>query len=90
MSDILDSLGISEEAKTSLEKIALNGVIRDSEPLKLTHIDNQLVIAGADTNMMQRSGARSELEAIAAGLRSLRAPSQRKITPKTREMPTKR
>ena len=32
---------------------------------------------------MQRSGARSELEAIAAGLRSLRAPSPRKIEPKT-------
>ena len=30
---------------------------------------------------MQRSGARSELEAIAAGLRSLRAPSPRKIEP---------
>ena len=31
---------------------------------------------------MQRSGARSELEAIATGLRSLRAPSPRKIEPK--------
>jgi hypothetical protein len=30
---------------------------------------------------MQRSGARSEIEAIAAGLRSLRAPSPRKIEP---------
>ncbi len=32
---------------------------------------------------MHRSGARSELEAIATGLRSLRAPSPRKIEPKT-------
>ena len=32
---------------------------------------------------MQRSGAGSELEAIATGLRSLRAPSSRKIEPGT-------
>jgi hypothetical protein len=32
---------------------------------------------------MQRSGARSELEAIVAGLRALRAPSPRKIEPET-------
>ena len=32
---------------------------------------------------MQRSGAGSELEAIATGLRSLRAPSPRKIEPET-------
>jgi hypothetical protein len=32
---------------------------------------------------MQRSGVRSELEAIVAGLRSLRAPSPRKIEPET-------
>jgi hypothetical protein len=32
---------------------------------------------------MKRSGIRSELEAIAAGLRSLRAPSPRKIEPET-------
>ncbi len=32
---------------------------------------------------MQRSGARSELEAIVTGLRALRAPSPRKIEPET-------
>ena len=36
---------------------------------------------------MQRSGARSELEAIAAGLRSLRAPSPRKIEPQEVDPP---
>jgi hypothetical protein len=36
---------------------------------------------------MRRSGARSELEAIAAGLRSLRAPSPRKIEPETGNPP---
>ena len=33
---------------------------------------------------MQRSGVRSEIEAIAAGLRSLRAPAPRNIEPETR------
>lgn len=51
VSDILDSLGITEKEKTSLEKIALKSVVRDSESLKLTHVDNQLVVAGADTNI---------------------------------------
>ena len=36
---------------------------------------------------MRRSGARSELETIVAGLRSLRAPSQRKIEPETVNRP---
>ena len=36
---------------------------------------------------MHRSGARSELEAIATGLRSLRAPSPRKIEPETGNPP---
>ena len=36
---------------------------------------------------MQRSGAGSELEAIATGLRSLRAPSPRKIEPETGNPP---
>ncbi|HVE48405.1 MAG TPA: hypothetical protein VNG69_02165 [Casimicrobiaceae bacterium] len=36
---------------------------------------------------MRRSGARSELEAIVAGLRYLRAPSQRKIDPETVNRP---
>lgn len=39
---------------------------------------------------MRRSGARSELEAIAAGLRSLRAPSPRKIEPETVNLPPER
>lgn len=39
---------------------------------------------------MRRSGARSELEAIVAGLRSLRAPSPRKIEPETTDLPRKR
>lgn len=36
---------------------------------------------------MQRSGIRSELEAIAAGLRSLQAPSPRKIEPENQSAP---
>jgi hypothetical protein len=39
---------------------------------------------------MRRIGARSELEAIVAGLRSLRAPSPRKIEPETADLPPKR
>lgn len=39
---------------------------------------------------MQRSGARSELEAIVAGLRSLRAPTPRKVEPETGNLPSKR
>lgn len=39
---------------------------------------------------MHRSGARTELEAIAAGLRSLRAPSPRKIEPETVNLPPER
>jgi hypothetical protein len=39
---------------------------------------------------IQRSGARSELEAIAAGLRSLRAPSPRTIEPETVNLPPER
>lgn len=51
VSDIIDSLGISEEAKNSLGSISPKSVIRDSEPLNLTQVDNQLVVAGADTNI---------------------------------------
>jgi len=51
VTDILDSLGVSDETKTSFAKIAPKNIIRDSEPLKLTHIDNQLVVAGGDTNI---------------------------------------
>ena len=51
VSEILDRLGVSEEKKTSFEKIALKDVIRDSEPLKLTRIGNQLVVARAKTDI---------------------------------------
>jgi hypothetical protein len=39
---------------------------------------------------MRRIGARTELEAIVAGLRSLRAPSPRKVEPETINPPSKR
>jgi hypothetical protein len=51
VSEILDSLGVSKETKNSFEKIVPENVIRDSAPLKLTHIDNQLVVSGAATNI---------------------------------------
>ena len=51
---------------------------------RVTRLPDALVNLGSLVNeAMQRSGARSELEAIAAGLRSLRAPSPRKIEPET-------
>lgn len=46
-------------------------------------VDLRSVLAEA----MQRSGIRSELEAIAAGLRSLQAPSPRKIEPENQSAP---
>ena len=47
---------------------------------RVTRLPNALVTLGSLlTETMQRSGARSELEAITAGLRSLRAPTSRKI-----------
>ena len=42
------------------------------------------------TEAMQRSGARTELEAITAGLRYLRASSSHKIEPETDKLPPKR
>lgn len=51
VSDILDSLGIPEETKKSFEKIAPKDVIRESEPLKLTRINNQLVVARTNTDI---------------------------------------
>ena len=51
---------------------------------RVTRLSDALVNLGSLINeAMQRSGVRSELEAIAAGLRSLRAPSPHKIEPKT-------
>ena len=51
VSNILDSLELSEEAITSLMKISPASVILDSESVKLIRVDNQLVVAGADTNI---------------------------------------
>jgi hypothetical protein len=51
VSEILDSLGIPKDAKTPFENIAPSSVIRDSGPLKLNRINNQLVVAGDDTNI---------------------------------------
>lgn len=51
VSDIIDSLGISEEAKNALGNISPKSVIRDSEPFKSTRVDNLLVVAGADANI---------------------------------------
>ncbi|MCP4722063.1 MAG: hypothetical protein GY860_21610 [Desulfobacteraceae bacterium] len=51
MSDILDSLGVPEETKASFEKIAPENIICANESLKLTHVGNQLVVAGANTNI---------------------------------------
>lgn len=55
---------------------------------RVTRLPNALVNLGALFNeAMQRSGARSELEAITAGLRYLRAPSPRKTEPETGKLP---
>jgi hypothetical protein len=45
--------------------------------------DRRVDLRAVLNEAMQRSGARSELEAIVTGLRSLRAPSPRKTEPKT-------
>lgn len=58
---------------------------------RVTRLPNALVNLGSILNeAMQRSGARSELEAITTGLRSLRTPSSRKIKPETEKLPPKR
>lgn len=58
---------------------------------RVTRLPNALVNLGSLlTEAMQRSGAGSELEAITAGLRYLRAPSPRKIEPETDQLPPKR
>jgi hypothetical protein len=55
---------------------------------RVTRLPDALVNLGTLVNeAMQRSSAGSELEAIAAGLRSLRAPSPRKIEPETGNPP---
>lgn len=48
---MLDRLGISEAEKTALDTISPRSVIRDSETLKLIRVHNQLVVAGANTNI---------------------------------------
>jgi len=58
---------------------------------RVTRLPNALVNLGSLLHeAMQKSGARSELEAITTGLRSLRAPSLRKVKPKTDKLPPKR
>lgn len=58
---------------------------------RVTRLPNALVNLGSVLNeAMQRSGAGSELEAIATGLRSLRAPRLRGIEPETDKLPPKR
>ena len=55
---------------------------------RVTRLPNALVNLGTLVNeAMQRSGVGSELEAIATGLRSLRAPIPRKIEPETGNPP---
>jgi len=57
---------------------------------RVTRLPNALMNLGSLLNeAMQRSGARSELEAITAGLRFLRAPSSRKTKPETDKLPPK-
>lgn len=51
VSAIFDSLGVSEETKTTFENISPKNVIRDSGSLKLTHIINQLLITQGNTNI---------------------------------------
>ena len=58
---------------------------------RVTRMPNALANLGSLlTEAMQRSGARSELEAITAGLRYLRAPSSHKIELETDKLPPKR
>lgn len=57
---------------------------------RVTRLPNALVNLGSLLNeAMQRSGARSELEAITTGLRYLRAPNSHKIEPETDKLPPK-
>lgn len=51
VSDMLEILGLPEERKASFKKISPRGVIRDDQPLKLTGVHHQLIIAEADTNI---------------------------------------
>ncbi|RFC34941.1 MAG: hypothetical protein DID92_2727744373 [Candidatus Nitrotoga sp. SPKER] len=58
---------------------------------RVTRLPNALVNLGSVLNeAMQRSGARSELEAITTGLRYLRAPDSHKIKPEIDKLPLKR
>lgn len=52
--------------------------------------DARLTLGSLLDKAMRRSGIRSELEAIAAGLRALRAPRSRQIEPQTDNPPPKR
>lgn len=58
---------------------------------RVTRLPNRLVgFPSILSEAMRRSGAGSELEAIRAGLRSLRAPSPRKIEPEPGKLPPER
>lgn len=50
VSELLDSLGISDERKASFKKISPRGVVRDDHSLKRSHINSQLIVAGADAS----------------------------------------
>jgi hypothetical protein len=52
--------------------------------------DVRVGLRGVLDDAMRRIGARSELEAIVAGLKSLRAPSPRKAEPENADLPSKR
>lgn len=51
VADILDRLEIPDERKAAFETIAPVSVIRDNEPLTLTRVHNQLVIAGQNVTI---------------------------------------
>jgi len=51
VADILDRLEISTKRKAAFETISPLSVIRDNEPLTLTRVDNQLVVAGQNTTI---------------------------------------
>lgn len=56
-------------------------LLSDSESGSDRLRDAHVALRSLLDDAMQRTGARSELEAIVAGLRSLRAPSPRQVEP---------
>nr|WP_320050201.1 hypothetical protein [uncultured Desulfuromonas sp.] len=51
VADILDRMKIPQERKAVFETISPVGVIRDNEPLTLSRVQNQLVIAGQNVTI---------------------------------------